>query len=461
MRLPTGSPAWTFSLLRRWGAGRASAPKGSVSWPWPSSSLRSTGASRQKPSLRGPEPGTGCRISYNSTFSGAAMASSDATSLQLYVRLPRYVKPYWAPFALSIAAMVVTALTEPVFPALLKPLLDGSFVHKEGGLLVWLPGLIVAVFLVRGLASYISDYTIGWVANKVVMDLRNAMFSNLVRLPTNYYDNHTGGSLISKFTYDVLHVTGAATSVISVLFRDSLTIAGLLGWLFWLNWKLTLVALLVGPPAVVITRAFSVRLRAMSRAEQAAMGDLNHALEESIGCHRVVKVFGGQEYEATRFDSGANKVRRFNMKMTSAAAANVPLVQIVVSMVLALIIYLAVRQAATDKATVGDFVSFLTALILIFQPMKRLTGVNQSLQRGLAAAENVFRLIDEPAEYDSGTRDLARAKGRIDFKDVNLTYPGGGRPALERVSFTIQVGETVALVGASGAGKSTLANLLP
>jgi len=389
------------------------------------------------------------------------MASPDASSLQLYLRLLGNVKPYWVPFALSIAGMVVTALTEPAFPALLKPLLDGSFVSKEGGLLTWLPALIVGLFLVRGVASYASDYAIGWVANKVVMDLRNAMFSKLVRLPTYYYETHTSGSLISKFTFDVLQVTGAATSVVSVLFRDSLTIVALLAYLFYLNWQLTLVALLVGPPAVAITRGFSHRLRAMSRAEQAAMGDLNHALEESIGCHRVVKVFGGQEYEAKRFDSGANKVRSFNMKMTSAAAANVPLVQIVVSMVLALIIYLAVRQAASDQATVGDFVSFLTALLLIFQPMKRLTGVNQSLQRGLAASENVFRVIDEQEEFDSGTHDLARAKGRIDFRDVNLTYPGGARPALERVSFTIQAGETVALVGASGAGKSTLANLLP
>ena len=389
------------------------------------------------------------------------MASSDATSLQLYLRLLRYVKPYWAPFALSIAAMVVTALTEPAFPALLKPLLDGSFVHKEGGLLMWLPGLIVAVFLVRGLSSYISDYTIGWVANKVVMDLRNAMFANLVRLPTNYYDNHTGGSLISKFTFDVLQVTGAATSVISVLFRDSLTIAGLLGWLFWLNWKLTLVALLVGPPAVLITRGFSQRLRSMSRAEQTAMGDLNHALEESIGCHRVVKVFGGQDYEAKRFDAGANKVRTFNMKMTSAAAANVPLVQIVVSVALALIIYLAVRQAATDETTVGGFVSFLTALLLVFQPLRRLTGVNQTLQRGLAAAESVFRLIDERPEADTGTREIGRAKGKVEFRAVGFSYPGSSRPAVDRVSFSIESGETVALVGASGAGKSTLANLLP
>jgi ATP-binding cassette, subfamily B, bacterial MsbA len=389
------------------------------------------------------------------------MASSDASSLQLYLRLLGNVKPYWVPFALSIMGMMVTAVTEPAFPALLKPLLDGSFVHKEGGLLQWLPALIVGLFLVRGIASYASDYAIGWVANKVVMDLRNAMFAKLVRLPTYYYDSHTSGGLVSKFTFDVLQLTGAATSVVSVLFRDSLTILALLGYLFYRNWELTLVALLVGPPAVLITRAFSIRLRAMSRAEQAAMGDLNHALEESISCHRVVKVFGGQDYEAQRFDSGANTVRRFNMKMTSAAAANVPLVQVVVSVALALIIYLAVRQAATDQATVGDFVSFLTALLLIFQPMKRLTGVNQSLQRGLAAAENVFRLIDEQPEIDTGTRELQRAKGTVEFRNVGFSYAGSVRPALERVSLTIEAGETVALVGASGAGKSTLANLLP
>ncbi|HZT62042.1 MAG TPA: lipid A export permease/ATP-binding protein MsbA [Burkholderiales bacterium] len=389
------------------------------------------------------------------------MASSDASSLQLYLRLLGNVKPYWVPFALSILGLVVTALTEPAFPALLKPLLDGSFVRKEGGLLEWLPALIVGLFLVRGIASYASDYAIGWVANKVVMDLRNAMFAKLVRLPTYYFDTHTGGSLVSKFTFDVLQLTGAATSVVSVLFRDSLTIIALLAYLFYLNWQLTLVALLVGPPAVLITRGFSVRLRAMSRAEQAAMGDLNHALEESIGCHRVVKVFGGQEYEAKRFDFGANKVRSFNMKMTSAAAANVPLVQIVVSIALALIIYLAVRQASASEATVGDFVSFLSALLLIFQPMKRLTGVNQSLQRGLAAAENVFRLMDEQSESDTGTREIQRAGGTVEFRNVGFSYAGSPRPAVEGISFTIAAGETVALVGGSGAGKTTLANLLP
>jgi subfamily B ATP-binding cassette protein MsbA len=389
------------------------------------------------------------------------MASFDATSLQLYLRLLRYVKPYWAAFAVSILGMMVMATTEPAFPALLKPLLDGNFVQKEGGMLMWLPLMIVVVFLVRGIASYVSDYTTAWLSTKVVLDLRNAMFANLLRLPTQYYDNHTTGSLVSRFTYDVLNVTGAATSVITVLFKDTLTIVLLLAWIFWLNWKLALVSLLIAPVVVGITRGFSGRLRAMSRAEQEAMGDLNHALEESIGCHRVVKVFGGQEYEARRFEAGANKVRRFNMKSTAAAAGNAPLVQLVVSIALALIIYLAIRQAAADETTVGGFVSFLTAMLLILPPLKRLTGINQILQRGLAAAESVFRVIDERPEYDTGSREIGRGRGEIAFRDVRFSYSTTARPALDDVCFSVRAGETVALVGASGAGKSTLASLLP
>jgi subfamily B ATP-binding cassette protein MsbA len=202
------------------------------------------------------------------------MASRDATSLQLYLRLLGYVKPYWAPFAVSIGAMVVTAVTEPAFPAMLKPLLDGSFVNKQNGLLAWLPVLIVGLFVLRGILSYVSDYAISWVASKVVLDLRNAMFANLVRLPTSYYDYHTSGSIVSKFTYDVLQVTGAATSVISVLFRDTLAIVFLLAYLFYLNWQLSLVALLVGPAAVGITARISRRWATsttLSRSRSAAI----------------------------------------------------------------------------------------------------------------------------------------------------------------------------------------------
>jgi len=300
-----------------------------------------------------------------------------------------------------------------------------------------------------------------WVAQKVVADLRNAMFAKLVRLPTGFYDNNTTGALVSKFIHNVSQVTGAATSAVQVLVKDSLAVLGLLGWLLWLNWKLTLIALVVGPIIVRIVRFFSGRLRAMSRAEQSAMGDLTHVLEESIGNNRVVKVFGGQEYESSRLQAATNKVRRFQMKMAVAAAANVPMTQIVASIAVAGIVYIVADQAQRDQTTVGGFVSFLAALLMLLAPLKRLTGVNETLQRGLAAAETVFDLIDEPPEADRGTIQAGRLRGEIRFEGVRFTYPAASRPALDGIDLHIAAGETVALVGASGSGKTTLANLLP
>jgi len=389
------------------------------------------------------------------------MAVPETKSQVLYLRLLRYVRPYWRMFALAILTMVVVAATEPVLPALMKPLLDGSFVNKDPTTIRYIPFALVGLFLVRGVFGFAGNYSLSWVANRVVFDLRGEMFGRIVNLPTRYFDDASSGALISKVTYDVTGVTAAATTVLTVIVRDSLTVVGLLGWIFYLDWKLSLITLAIGPIIALVIRSFSKRLRESSRNAQYAMGDITHVLDEAIECHKVVKVFGGQAYEERHFGKAIKRMLDFAMRQTVAAGASVPLVQVCAAVAVAVIVYYSTEHSGAGGVTVGSFVSFMTAMLMLLSPLKRLTGVNASLQRGLAAAESVFAVVDETPEEDSGTQTLSRAQGRIEFEHLCFSYPNASRPALDDVNLTIAAGETVALVGGSGGGKTTLANLIP
>jgi subfamily B ATP-binding cassette protein MsbA len=387
---------------------------------------------------------------------------SETQSLYLYKRLLGYTRVYWKVFAGGLVAIALLGLTEPAMPALLKPLLDGTFVERDPEFLFWMPILIVALFVVRGLASFLNQAAFAWVASKVVFDIRAQMFERILSLPASYYDQHSTGNIISKLTFDVTQVMNAATDVLTVLVRDTIAVIGLLVFVFWLDWRLSSILLVVVPSIAWVVSVFAKRLRQLSRRFQANIGDLTHVLEETVRGQKVVKIYGAEAYESARFEARSNWARRLFFKIKVASAANTPIVEILGAVAMAVVIYVGTTPDDSGNAlTVGGFVAFFGAIAMLFSPIKRLTKINAPLQRGLAAAESVFRLIDEHGEPDNGRRSLDRVAGELTFEGVAFRYGPDDERVLHGVSLSIRPREMVALVGPSGSGKSTLTALIP
>jgi subfamily B ATP-binding cassette protein MsbA len=383
------------------------------------------------------------------------------TIRHLYPRLKNYVAPYWLVFSLLLLVLVLMAITDTVLPVLIKPMLDSAIVDKNQEFMQLITLIIIALFVVRGIASYIDDYVINWTNNKLIEDLRTAMFDKLLTLSPRFFVGQTSESLISKLTSEVAQFTRDATKVVTVLVKDTLTIIGLLVWMIYLNWELSLLALMIAIVVVLSVQLISEKSQENDWETHQAMEIMTQVIQESTDNHKIVALDGGQQYESDRFQNEANQLRHFNMKIINANAFKMPLIQIVVAIALTAIFYLAIQQTTTDKTTVGSYASLIVSMLILVLSLKRLTSANKFLQRSLATAESIFSVLDLEAESDTGTIIIGRARGKLQFEHVSFYYNPKEYAVLNDITFTIRPGETVALVGSSDDSKNVFVNLVP
>jgi subfamily B ATP-binding cassette protein MsbA len=379
------------------------------------------------------------------------------TGWQVYRRLMRYTLPYWRIFLIALFGMLLFSVTATAFSKLIQPMIDGSFIAKDKSTVRWVPLAIIGVFAIRTLGTFLSDYGMAWVARSVVRDLRALLFEHLLHLPTAYYDRAASGTLVSKMVYDVEQLADAASRVVTVFIRDSLTVIGLLGLMFYQSKNLTSLLLIIFPLLAIIVTYVSRRFRKLSHRIQHSMGDVSTVTQEVIDANREVKIFGGQHYEKKAFAEVNRHNRRQFLKFAATNSMSTPLIEQIVASTFAGIVYFATQQNITP----GEFMSFVMAMVLLMQHARRLTTVNSSLQRGIAAAQSTFSFLDLPIEQDSGKRILERVKGNVEYRNVTFRYHENSEAVLHDISLNISAGESVAFVGRSGAGKTTLVSLLP
>ncbi|MEP0072293.1 MAG: lipid A export permease/ATP-binding protein MsbA [Marinomonas sp.] len=395
------------------------------------------------------------------TNSNSSLERSPVSAVKTYFRLLSYVSSSWGALSLSILGYMLYAAMEPALAALLKHIVD---VVSEGKIVesrLIIPLAILGIFIIRGIGTFLGSYFMSKVANKVVFDLRTEMFNKLVLLPSSYYHSIPSGRLLTKLTYNTEQVIGSITQAIRVLLREGLTVVGLLSYMIYMNWRLSLLFLLVVPLIGLVVSYASKRFRRLSTRIQNAMGGVTDVASEAIKGHEVVKIFGGSQYETERFYKAANENRRSQLKMAKTKSLNVPIVQFILALAMSILIWFALSPSISSGMTPGDFIAFLTAAGMLGKPVRQLTDINSVLQKGVAASYSIFEFLDLKEEVDTGSVSVGRLKGDIEWRSMSFQYPGADKQALKRINLSLPAGKTLALVGRSGSGKSTMANLIP
>ena len=389
------------------------------------------------------------------------MTQNNSEPMVVYKRLLQYAKPYRTGFIAAIVGMIGYALVDASFISMIQPFIDQGIQDKDTEFLKYAPLVVILMFILRGACHFTATYCISWVGGHIVKDIRQRLFSHILRLPVSFHDQHSTGELISKITYDAEQVKQSLTKALIVLVREGAFVIGLISVMFYHSWQLSLIFFLIAPLIAIIVSFVSKRFRQLSRRIQQAMGGVTTASEQMLNGHKVILSFGGQALEDQRFAQVNNNTRTQGIKMDSAQAISSGIIQLIASFALAFVIYMASSPEMLNQLSAGSFSAIVTAMVVLLKPLKQLTTVNSDFQRGIAAASSIFSVLDQLPEQDSGTLALPQAKGEIRFEHVSFRYPGHEQQVLSDISFSVQPGQTVALVGRSGSGKTTISSLIP
>ncbi|UBX48071.1 lipid A ABC transporter ATP-binding protein/permease MsbA [Providencia alcalifaciens] len=388
------------------------------------------------------------------------MNDQDLSTKQTFKRLWPTIAPFKIGLIVAAIALIINAAGDAFMISLLKPLLDDGFGKADNDTLKWLPLAILGLMVVRGSSSFVSTYCVSWVSGKVVMSMRRKLFGHMMGMPVSYFDQQSTGTLLSRITYDSEQVASSASGALITIIREGTYIIALFGIMFYNSWQLSLILIAIAPVVSITIRVVSKRFRKISKNMQTGMGHVTTSAEQMLKGHKEVLIFGGQKVETERFDKVSNNMRRQNMKMVSASAISDPIVQMIASFALAFVLYAASFPEIKEQLSPGTIGVVFSSMFALMRPLKSLTNVNAQFQRGMAACQTLFAILDTEKEKDEGTKVLTQVKGDIEFDSVTFTYQTKEHPALENVSFTLPAGKSVALVGRSGSGKSTIANLI-